>query len=42
MAKDLYYFFYDMVNDGGRDDYPQARNLYADPIRFHYDKSDGC
>ena len=39
-AEDLYYFFYDMVNDGQTKDYPDARNLYADPILF-YDQQTG-
>jgi hypothetical protein len=30
-AEALYLFFFDMVNDGGQDNYEEARNLYANP-----------
>lgn len=31
MANNLYLYFYDMVNDGMKNDYAQGRNLYANP-----------
>jgi len=40
MAITLYYFFYDMVNDGNQGDFRKARNLYADPVRFFKEASD--
>ena len=33
-AKQLHFYFYDMVNDGAEFDYPKARVLYADPLRY--------
>ena len=33
-AESLYYFFYDMVNDDTKNDYVEARNLYAHPKKY--------
>lgn len=33
-AESLYLYFYDMVNDGAKNDYSNARFLYADPEKF--------
>ena len=33
-AESLYLYFYDMVNDGMRNDYANGRLLYADPMEF--------
>ena len=33
-AESLYLYFYDMVNDGMRNDYANGRLLYADPMDY--------
>ena len=33
-AQSLYLYFYDMVNDGAKNDYSNARSLYSDPEKF--------
>jgi len=33
-AESLYLYFYDMVNDGMRNDYLKGRLLYADPYDY--------
>ena len=37
MAHNLYLYFYDMVNDGMKNDYAQGRNLFANPQKFLQD-----
>jgi hypothetical protein len=33
-ANDLYLYFFDMINDGAKADYGDARNLYANPKNY--------